>query len=333
MAPKTSFQTVLDSLLESKKAFPRRYFQYFSDIEPAALKSLLEVWPRVQPTRKLLLLDGLLSLLDSDSLVSFDDLGRALLTDSDPGVRARAIRLLAETNDPKLAPIYIDILKNDRELEPRLEAATLLGEYVLLGVLDELPKKIWRDVENILFAIESGEDTPALRRRALESLGYSERPEVVTIIESAFHRDDPQWKASALAAMGRSSDERWEDYVVSTLLDEDPRIRLAAVEAAGELRLTEARPILLKMFEDEDDDGIASAIIWSLSQVGGEEVRIYLMNLIDKAEDDDLVEYLEDALENLEFTEGLDQFELLALDPDDLDLNEIDELDEMEDEE
>ncbi|MBI5841363.1 MAG: HEAT repeat domain-containing protein [Chloroflexi bacterium] len=317
MAQQTSFQTILDSLIDTQKDFPSRYLSYFSDIDPASLKLLLETWPRVKPTRKLVLLEKLLSLLDSDTLVSFDDLGRALLTDADPGVRARAIRLLAECDDPKLVPTFIKILKDDSELEPRLEAATLLGEFVMLGELEELPEKLHHDAEDILLAIESGDNPPSLRRRALESLGFSERPEVTTVIESAFNREDPEWAASALLAMGRSSDDRWEDEVVGMLLNEDPRVRLAAVEAAGELRLASARAILLKMFEDEDDDAVASAIIWSLSQVGGEDVRIYLLNLLDQAEDDELTAYLEEALENLEFTEGLEQFDLLALDSDD----------------
>lgn len=47
MAPKTSFQTVLDSLVETKKDLPPSYLQYFSDIDPDSLKLFLETWPRV----------------------------------------------------------------------------------------------------------------------------------------------------------------------------------------------------------------------------------------------------------------------------------------------
>jgi HEAT repeat protein len=325
MEQKTSFQAVLDSLLDSEKDFPPRYLIYFSDIDPTSLREFLEMWPRVKPTRKLLLLDGLLSLLDSDTLVSFDDIGRALLTDSDPGVRSRAIRLLAESDDPKLVPTYINILKNDPDQEPRNEAATSLGEFVRLGELEELPEDKQQAAEDALLAIaNSDKEQPSLRRRALEALGYSSRSEMVILIQSSFKREDPEWQASALLAMGRSCDERWQDEVVSALLDEDPRVRFAAVEAAGELGLAEARPILIKLLEDEEDDDVSAAAIWSLSQIGGEEVRVYLLHLLDQAEDEALVEFLEDALENLEFTEGLDQFDLLALDTDD----ELDELDE-----
>jgi hypothetical protein len=99
----TSFQTVLDALQDAKKDFPRRYLPLFSDIAPLELQTLLDIWPRINLTRKLVLLNGLLSLMDTDMLVSFEDIGWALLNDSEGDVRACAIRLLAESDDPQLA--------------------------------------------------------------------------------------------------------------------------------------------------------------------------------------------------------------------------------------
>jgi HEAT repeat protein len=153
--------------------------------------------------------------------------------------------------------------------------------------------------------------------------------ELEGLIESAFQRADPTWVASALRAMGRSHDERWNEDVISMLLNDDPRIRFAAVEAAGELAIENAGPILLQMLEEEEeDDDVVAAAIWSLSQVGGDDARIYLVNLIEQTEDEDLVEFLEDALENLDFMEELNKFDLLSLDGDELD--EVDEVDEDE---
>jgi HEAT repeat protein len=132
--------------------------------------------------------------------------------------------------------------------------------------------------------------------------------------------------------MGRSHDNQWNDDVVSKLLDEDPRIRFAAAEAAGELNIEAAAPTMLQMLEDEEeDDDVISATIWSLSQIGGEDARIYIVNLIENTEDEDLVAFLEDALENLDFNEEMDKFDLLTLDEDDLE--DLDELDELEDDE
>jgi HEAT repeat protein len=138
---------------------------------------------------------------------------------------------------------------------------------------------------------------------------------VATLIESAFQREDPAWKASALFAMARSADSRWDSEVLSSLTNENRNVREAAVEAAGQLSIKEAGPILVKLFEEEEDDDVTSAIIWSLSQIGGEDARTYIENLIDQTEDDEQIEFLEEALENLAFTEDLDRFDLLNVEP------------------
>jgi HEAT repeat protein len=334
MTDTLSFQNVLDHLLDSKKDIPQSHLQYYSDLDPKSLRLFMDVWSSVKPERKLLLLDALLVNLDSDNIVSYEEIGRALLRDADGEIRTRAIGLLAEANDPRLAETFSNIFLNDPELAPRMEAAQLLGEFVLLGELEELDADIQREVEDALIKVIRREDTPALKRLAIESLGYTAREEAVGIIESAFQRADPAWIASALRAMGRSHDNRWDDDVVSKLLDEDPRIRSAAVQAAGELSIEAAGPILLQMLEnlEEEEDEVITATIWALSQIGGEDARIYLLNLIEQTEDEEMTAFLEDALENLDFNEEMDKFDLLSLDEDDLeDLDELDDLDDEKD--
>lgn len=323
----TSFQNVLDALLAEDKKFPRRLLQQFSDIGALELKSLLDVWPRVSSNRKLTLLEELYTLAQSDTLVSFNDFACALLTDPEAEVRARAIRLLDEYEDPKVVPSYLDMLKNDEDVNVRTEAARALNLFVDLGELDQLAEGLHSQVENALLASATSEDDVRVRRTALESLGYSSRAEVTTLIDSAFHREDPAWQVSALVAMGRSADERWADAVMRSLVHEDDRIRKAAIQAAGELGLQSARPLLLKLLGEEEDADIMSAVIWSLSQIGGEDVRTFLENILDQLEDDEQIAFLEEALDNLAFTEDLDRFDLMAFDPDD-DLREIDVDDE-----
>ena len=312
-----SFQTVLDALLDGKKDFPRRYLREFSDIVPLELKTLLDIWPRVTLSRKQTLLEELKTLAEGDTLVSFDDLGRALLTDPEPIVRTHAIRLLHESEDLKLVPTYLDMLKDDSDTSIRREAANALSLFVDLGELEEIPENIYHQIEDALLASANSEDDARVRRTALESLGYSSRPEVITLIESAFHREDPNWQASALHAMGRSADDRWTEDVLYSLINDDDRIRLAAVQAAGDLAISPARTILLEMLSEEEEPDVTSAVIWSLSQIGGEDVRTYLENLLDQTDEDDQIQFLEDALDNLAFTEDLARFDLLAFDPED----------------
>ena len=94
-----------------------------------------------------------------------------------------------------------------------------------------------------------------------------------------------------------------------------------------------ARTVLLRMLaEGEEDDDIIAAAIWSLSQVGGEDVRTFLEALLDQTEEEDeeQVALIEEALDNLSFTEDLDRFELMAIDPDVLDEFEDDDEEEVE---
>src|SRR5512145_3083154 len=154
----TSFQTVLDALLSDRKEFPRRYLHEFSDIGTLELKTLLDVWPQVKPSRKLTLLDELDALAETDTLVSFDDFARALLTDSEADVRVRAIRLLDECEVTKLIPSYLDMLRNDLDVNVRIEAARVLNLFVDLGELEEIPEDIYHRVEDALLASVASED-------------------------------------------------------------------------------------------------------------------------------------------------------------------------------
>jgi HEAT repeat protein len=196
---------------------------------------------------------------------------------------------------------------------------------VQLGEFEDIPADVHHQIEDVLLEVLNGEEEPAVRRRALEALGFSSRDEVPVLIESSFNRQDPDWQASAIFAMGRSNDERWADSVLRMIASENHRIRLAAVQAAGELELKLARPLLLRLLEEEYHDAIAGAAIWSLSQIGGEDVRIYLQNLLDNVEDDDQAAFLEEALDNLAFTEDMASFDMLALDADEFDELDLEE--------
>jgi hypothetical protein len=110
-------------------------------------------------------------------------------------------------------------------------------------------------------AIVGSDEHASLRRLSLEAVGFSTRVEVETLIHTAFNRSEPAWVASALIAMGRSNDDQWSADVVSMLLNVDPRIRLAAVKAAGELSIEDDGFAMLLDGEEDDDDVIAAHLV------------------------------------------------------------------------
>ena len=241
-------------------------------------------------------------------------------------MRVHAISLLAESEDPRLVEKILDIFLTDDETAPRVEALKLLGEFLLLGEYEKINERLEHEIEDALIFIIRGEDNADLRRQSLEILAFSSRDEVSALIESAFERVDPAWVASALRAMGHSQDERWNDDVISKLLDEETPIKAAAVEAAGMLGIQEAVLILIQLLDDEEEDeDVAAAAIWSLSQIGGDEARTYLVGLADQTDDEELSDFLEEAIENLDFIEDLNKFDLLTLEDDEFEDDEFEE--------
>jgi hypothetical protein len=329
MSEKVPFQTVLNALTSTAIDFPKRFLPEFSDLTPADVAALLKVWPKIDVNRKRKLLRDLNVLYHEDTLVSFAETGVALMDDPDPLVRAQAIRLLDETIDTRLLPRLLQIAANDPDVGVRTETATALGNFVHLGELEQIPQELKKQVEEILLRAAREERNAYLQRAALESLGYANRPDVDELIAAAFIRPDTHWTASALLAMSRSADTRWQEQILEALAHEDGPVRLLAVQAAGDLELKSTRQFLLNMLEDEDDDEVYEAVIWSLSQIGGEDVREYLQALLDAAEDESAIEFLEEALTNLSFTEDSEGFDLMAYDPDD---DFIDDADEDSDE-
>jgi len=174
-------------------------------------------------------------------------------------------------------------------------------------------------INDHLVSIVLGHDTSRVKQRALESLGYSSSPDVPELIRNAFQSNDTSWVTSALCAMGRSADDTWGPQVESMLTSPDPEVMFEAIRAAGELELSASREQLLALLdEDIEDDEIRLALIWSLSQIGGDEVKEKLDQLLENAVSDEEVEWIEKAMENLDISSSANM-DLLDFSPEDED--------------
>jgi HEAT repeat protein len=169
-----------------------------------------------------------------------------------------------------------------------------------------------------------------VRLRSLESLGYSSRPEVPSLIGDAYRSSDESRRRSSLLAMARSADDAWKTEVLAELRSPSPVLRLEATKAAGELELQESIQELIDLVED-GDQGIHRAAICSLGQVGGKRPGEFLSRLLEATEDGDEAGLIEDALDQLAFVEGTRDLTLLDVDEDDEETAYEDEI-ESEDE-
>lgn len=314
---KSSFQDVLNALMDENTPLHPRYLYQLSDLEAEEVALLARIWGKVPLWRRRALLEDLEELSQSNDLLSFEAIGRHAMQDQDPQVRCLAINLLYDYEAVDLIPAFMEILEKDEDSQVRAAAAAALGQFVYLGEVESIPAQTLHEIEDCLLRVINTDEAMEVRRRALESLGYSSREEIPQLIEDAFRSGSREWMASALFAMGRSYDQRWKEIILKTLDHKVPSLREEAARAAGELELREAVPMLMDLLDDGDDE-VRDAAIWSLSQIGGEGVREALERLLDEAEDDEEIEFLENALDNLSFTDDLQPFSLFEFSEEDL---------------
>jgi hypothetical protein len=271
-------QTLRDALalMDAEETLEGVDIGLFSDLSEADLAEVEGRWPDwpVRLRRRLLTTAG--EIAEDDFRVNFDSLARLGLDDPDEEVRVAAVADLWESEDAELIPTFIRMMTHDPAAEVRAEAAKNLGRYVYLGECGELLATRARRVEEALLGVIAGVDDLDVRRRAIESVAYSSRPEIAPIIEAAYGATDPALRASAVYAMGRNLDDRWIPAVVAELSSPQAEMRYEAARAAGELEIKSAVETLARLTVDSARL-VQEAAIWSLGQIGGDTARETLL--------------------------------------------------------
>lgn len=295
---------LIEILQDINQPFPPEYLHIFSDMTEADLAEIKNAWPRIPVLRKINLLEDLEAMMEVDTLLSCDDFARFALQDEDPTVRSHAIDLLWESENPHLTRVFGEMLTTDPNEIVRANAAAALGKFVLMGELEEIPQRAFARTVDLLMKQYTDEVFDEVRQEILRSLSYCGKEEIASLIQAAYGAKGKPWKIAALESMGRSADQRWKAQILENLTNTDEDYQYEAIRAAGELELKAARTTLLKVLAEEtNNNDVYYQTIWALSKIGGESVRETLQDLLENMEDEEEIEVLEMALDNLNFTE------------------------------
>ena len=148
-------------------------------------------------------------------------------------------------------------------------------------------------------------------RRSCARFPIAAKQEIAGLIKDAYATGKKAWKIAALESMGRSADNRWKDHVLANITSEDADLQYEAIRASGELELKDARETLLRVLAEElGNNDIYYQTIWALSKIGGGAVRETLQDLLENSNNDEEIEILEMALDNLDFTDENSEFTL-----------------------
>jgi HEAT repeat protein len=288
---------------------------WLSDLGTRQVREFLTVWRTLPAPYRRDLIARMGDEAQDNFELDFNAIARVTLDDSDAEVRTHAIRTLWECEDPKLIDRFLRLMESDPSVMVRSTAASALGAFMERAELEKIPASIGGKILERLISVVRGTDELEVRRRAVESIGYSSDPAARGILEDAYHRAEQPMKSSALFAMGRSADPGWSATVLKELGSSAPALRAEAARAAGGLGLRSAVPLLIDLLEDVDETVRWNAID-ALGEIGGDKARQALELLQEKSVGDEW-DRIEEALENAEFQDELGDLPLLALDDED----------------
>lgn len=274
----------------------------FSDLNDDGLSQFRKAWSNAEITRRAEVAGKLVSLGEDDVTLDFTRVFRALLDDSDPGIRIRALEGLALEDKYTVVRPILKALKTDESAEVREVAARAAGKFALFAELGDLPEAVGGDIfEGLLDVLENTSEPISVRRRALESIAPFQQELVDNYIEDFYYSEEPGVKASALFAMGRNCQSRWLNFLLAELQSSDSEIRFEAARSSGEIGEEEAVPGLLILLDDDDHE-VQEAAIMALGKIGGQEARQALQQL-SKSHDSRIKEAVKSALTELETCE------------------------------
>ncbi|MBN2045584.1 MAG: HEAT repeat domain-containing protein [Anaerolineales bacterium] len=310
------FNEVMDAFLDDTITFPPRFLYRLSGLEGLELEQFIETWPQASQTRRERLLEDLEALAIETYHLDYDQVFMLGLQETSAHIRQLAIRALWDCPEGALISRFTDMLLNDPENDVRAAAARGLGKFIYLAEVEEIDDAFATTIPNQMIDIFDAA-AEGIQRGIIESLGFCSTVDADKHIQSAFEKDREDWLVSALVAAGRSAGQYWIPQVIENLNHEAAEVRLAAVESAGLMGAQGAMPHLLHLIDDPEED-VKFAAIWSLSEIGGLDARAALEALLKNTEDEDEIELIGEALENLNFTEMTLNFDLFDLSEDDL---------------
>jgi HEAT repeat protein len=300
---KAPFEIVLDSLRQNGEKPDQALLCYLSSLNADEAERVSQIWPDLPTDLRLELISQLVEMAEADFTLSFGAIFRIAMGDEHADVRRLAIEGLWEDEDVRLVPILAQRLEEDESVSVRAAAAQSLGRFILLGELGKIrPKPCSVAYAALLRVLQAQDEYTEVRRRALESLAYVCNETVVASIREAYGSSSEKFRISAVFAMGRSADTRWEQEVQRELYSTTPEMRYEAARACGELQVSEAVDMLEELTEDTDAE-VQQAAIWALGQVGGDRAREILERYC-RAGDEALRSAAEAAMAEFEFLHG-----------------------------
>lgn len=281
----SDFKQILAHFSNKDELLKLSFLYSLSKLDKEKMNQVEAVWQNIAVARRRKILENLVEITEESFEVDFSPIFIMALNDENAEVQVSAIKGLWENESPALVPAFLYLLKGGQNTAVRAAAASALGLFIYLGELEEIDDEVKNLVEQkLLDAIHQEDEDLEVVRRAIEAISFSSREGLDKIIENAFYHASELMRVSAVFAMGRNANQRWEEKVLLALDDDSTPIRFEAARASGEIALEKAIPKLAALIVDEDEDmEVKQNAIWSLGQIGGNTAQTLLESLVESS--------------------------------------------------
>src|SRR5258706_15878931 len=213
--PKT-FEDILRELSDVDHPLAAEAIYRVSDVDENGIKTLQTFWGKIPVDRRLTLIQRLNEAAETNFDMDFSAVTRVAMTDLDNEVREAAIEATWMDESPDMATRLIAMASGDIADNVRAAAASALGHFILQGELGKFDSAVARRAQNIAIKLYRDEaEDMNVRRRALEAIANSSREGVDDMIEEAYEDSDEKMRASAVFAMGRTCDQKWDNIILT----------------------------------------------------------------------------------------------------------------------
>ena len=209
------------------------------------------------------------------------------LKEGSENVREKAAAVLCNLKTENAVPILIELLK-DKDLYVRIKSACALERIFSRLLKKEEDKFYFKNINleqtvNVLIEILKDENKEVQRyiASALSNIGKTQG--IIALID-AMEIDTCPFRDIAIKNLWKLPDKLNINFIIKSLNDPIPSIRMSAVEVLGNIKYDKAEEYLIKALEDENK-GVVYKATESLIKKGTEKSIRHLLKIITQVDE------------------------------------------------
>jgi HEAT repeat protein len=195
-----------------------------------------------------------------------------LISHEDAAVRQAAISAINSLGHPDMAARAV-LLLNDGNPYVRESAVRIAGYFGYEQCADLLLARCRDEEENV-------------RRAAIEHIPYIEDERVLGVLAAALENETPRVRAAAASAFAQIESALALPYLLKGLNDSDAWVRYFAARAIGQHGYSESLDALIKLAQTDGARQVRIAAVDALGEIGGPRAVAVLVSLFEATEPD-----------------------------------------------